>query len=448
MVKTPDEIWRDYNTDGVPSSGRWDPPKPDIREFMNAAYFGAAGSRTVLPNNLTLYVRTDGNDANTGLSDSSNGAFKTIGRALQVAYFNYDLKLYQVKIKVGNGTYTEIISLSGAPPWAATSTVDYPIYIEGNTSTPASVQINGGIRANAGARFGINGFKIFCTTADVTALYSHGYGSAIYTGLLELGQMTGTGDHLTASDGGRWYQMADILVSGGAYNHWHVTEGSFARAASGATTTITGNPTFTGQFVGVAFSEFFCIGHIITGSAQGRRFLVHLNGVIRSGLNNRTIFPGNIIGYEQSGGRLDEGSRFSVNRDGGTSQSVPANTWTKVFWNSANSVMNIGGDFDFTGNRWFARGGIVDLKGQVTFNGGVSSGDLLAISIYKNGSIFKDHFVQVANAASTFALDLNVIDKADSGTDINAYYELFAYSNTAKTISAAPSQTFFMGHNL
>lgn len=35
MVKTPDEIWRDYVTDGVPSSGSHDPEKPDIRDWAN-----------------------------------------------------------------------------------------------------------------------------------------------------------------------------------------------------------------------------------------------------------------------------------------------------------------------------------------------------------------------------------------------------------------------------
>lgn len=35
MAKTPDEIWRDWVTDGVPASGAHNPSKPDIRELMN-----------------------------------------------------------------------------------------------------------------------------------------------------------------------------------------------------------------------------------------------------------------------------------------------------------------------------------------------------------------------------------------------------------------------------
>ncbi len=36
MVKTPDEIWRDFETDGVPSSGPHAPIKADIREYLNS----------------------------------------------------------------------------------------------------------------------------------------------------------------------------------------------------------------------------------------------------------------------------------------------------------------------------------------------------------------------------------------------------------------------------
>lgn len=43
MAKTPNEIWRDYATDGVPASGLWNPPKADIREWATLV-------ETALPN--------------------------------------------------------------------------------------------------------------------------------------------------------------------------------------------------------------------------------------------------------------------------------------------------------------------------------------------------------------------------------------------------------------
>ncbi|NKC48951.1 hypothetical protein HED54_14525 [Ochrobactrum anthropi ATCC 49188] len=44
-VRTIDEIFRDFVTDGVPASGPFNPHKPDIRDTLKALTEGAITSR-------------------------------------------------------------------------------------------------------------------------------------------------------------------------------------------------------------------------------------------------------------------------------------------------------------------------------------------------------------------------------------------------------------------
>src|SRR4051812_24990431 len=53
-AKTAAEIWRDYETEGVPSSGAHKPIKADIREWGAAAETGARKQRSVTSSPITI----------------------------------------------------------------------------------------------------------------------------------------------------------------------------------------------------------------------------------------------------------------------------------------------------------------------------------------------------------------------------------------------------------
>lgn len=84
-VKPASEIWRDYETDGVPASGAHKPVKADIREW--GVFIGAslllrrevteAGDIDALPSDGIIEVNKEDDEAtnvNTGLAADRNGA--------------------------------------------------------------------------------------------------------------------------------------------------------------------------------------------------------------------------------------------------------------------------------------------------------------------------------------------------------------------------------------
>ncbi|ASA24308.1 hypothetical protein [Paenibacillus donghaensis] len=59
---------------------------------------------------LTYYVRTDGNDSNNGLANTTGGAFRTIGKAISVIP---QIVNHAVTINVAAGTYAEVVTIQG-----------------------------------------------------------------------------------------------------------------------------------------------------------------------------------------------------------------------------------------------------------------------------------------------------------------------------------------------
>lgn len=257
------------------------------------------GVREVLSANRTYYVRTDGNDSNTGLANTSGGAFLTINKAIDVATA-LDLSIYSVTIQVGAGTYTASIvpkTYVGAGP----------ITIVGDETTPSNVTISTTSThcINMDAVRGKYVFKGLKLTAATT-----GYGMLVQNQSvldfqnIEFGSVaSGTGmAHIYCTSGSSVTAIGNYSITGGAYIHVQIYRGGQVLTNS-RTVTLTGTPAFTFYAYATNGAGYRCDGMTFTGSATGTRYNVSINSWIDTVGGGASYFPGNAAGSTSTGGQ-------------------------------------------------------------------------------------------------------------------------------------------------
>jgi len=270
-----------------------------------------AGSNTIahtglirekLTANRTYYVRTDGNDSNTGLVNDASGAFLTIQKAIDTAAA-LDCSIYNITIQLGAGTYvvTSAIVLKSIIGSGS-------VTIIGDETTPTNVVIDGQgafpiIYCNAVPYtvYYLKGFKIYSSTANATRAIQSTSNSFVNFQNINFG--TGiTQYHLSAEYGGVIYATGNYTISGGTYAHVSCNNGTISIA--GVTVTITGTPAFSGAY---AFAQNcgVAILHACTfsGSATGTRYNISMNGVCYVAGAGATYLPGDVAGTTATGGQ-------------------------------------------------------------------------------------------------------------------------------------------------
>lgn len=252
-----------------------------------------ANTREKLTADRTYYVRTDGNDSNTGLADTAGGAFLTIQKAVNVVHDTIDLAGFTATIQVRSGTYTGGISILG--PFTGMGM----LRIYGDTTTPSNVVISvtgsTAIYVAHNAVVSIGGFKV--TTATSGACCNADYGANIYFDQkMEWG--SSAWEHMDATNRALIVISADYTISGSAVRHW------FAWASiincSGRTITLSGTPAFSVQFANAHLHGFInCESNTYSGSATGTRYLADGAGLIWS---NGPTLPGDAAGSTATSG--------------------------------------------------------------------------------------------------------------------------------------------------
>jgi hypothetical protein len=260
------------------------------------SYLVSSGGREVLSAARTYYVRTDGSNSNTGLANTSGGAFLTIQKAVDVVYQTLDLSIYNVTIQVADGTYSGTIVCSGPLIGSGTLT------ISGNVTTPTNVVISTGantsIVSKLGAAVDLKDFKV--TNTAGYGIQATQKGHINYQGI-DFGTISAS--QVRADDGGTVTCTGNYTISGGATDHFNAVTCGIIRTFS-KTITLSGTPAYTNfstcGYCGVQIVH----GNTFSGTgATGVRYVVSLNGVISTNGGGASYFPGNSAGTTATGGQ-------------------------------------------------------------------------------------------------------------------------------------------------
>lgn len=254
--------------------------------------------RELLTAARTYYVRTDGNDSNDGLANSSGGAFLTIQKAIDTVA-SLDMGIQQVTIQVAAGTYA---------PIALKSYVGsvFPRII-GDTATPSNVTIsatagstNALIATDAGS-WEIAGIKFQASGTSGSGIRVEGRSHIQISGYCEFG--TCAGRHIFAYKGSVII-AANIRISGGATAFAEAGyPGGIISYTSGYTCTLVGTPAFSNAFaLGSMLAVVVINGITFSGAATGPRYLAVTNGIIQTFGTGATYLPGNSAGTTATGG--------------------------------------------------------------------------------------------------------------------------------------------------
>jgi len=250
--------------------------------------------REMLTGNRTYYVRADGNDSNTGLANTSGGAFLTIQKAIDVVTA-LDCSTYNITIQVADGTYVaNTITLKNIIGSGS-------VTIQGNSGTPANVVIDGGFgKTSSGTVYLVKDLKIIKSSGSaVIGIWSQG-GAKIQISNLDFG--AGLTYHIYATDKGYISAVGNYAITGATSYHVFVRNSAFITIES-RTITITGTPAISTFATAAMLGNLMANGCTFSGSATGQRYNVSINSVIFTNGGGANYFPGSTAGTAVTGGQ-------------------------------------------------------------------------------------------------------------------------------------------------
>lgn len=259
---------------------------------LDAEKASAASVREKLTAARTYYVRTDGSDSNSGLTNTSGGAFLTIQKAVDVCAA-LDFNGFSATVQVGDGTWTA--------PATVSSTVNGVLTIAGNATTPDNVlwSLSSGSCLTAsgpGVRVVVKDMKL--QTGGAAGVVSSGRASVTATNCT-FGACGYA--HITGAAGGAIVISTSCRIVGSAPSFANLDNANIDMTLCAFT--LTGTPAFSTAFITAqALSYARCVLPTFSGAATGSRYSVSTNSVINVNAAGETFLPGNAAGTKTTGG--------------------------------------------------------------------------------------------------------------------------------------------------
>lgn len=250
--------------------------------------------------NLNLYVNpSTGNDANNGLAPST--AFRTIQKAFDVGYGNYNYNRNQLIVNLAAGTYTAGVSLFGLP-------VGCPaVNLVGNVGSPSTVQLNvtatNAILINSGAYINVSGMTITATGTG-GGVVGTGYGVLCSQGWANISNCVfgSCGNAQVVATNSGIVTVATCTFQGSSQYGLLAQAGSLLWMVN-TTLTYSSAVYSIGNVVASACGTITALGALFAGSVTGKRYSADLNGTIATNGGGAGFFPGSVAGTTTNGGQ-------------------------------------------------------------------------------------------------------------------------------------------------
>lgn len=287
-------------------------------QYGNKAGSGPSGApaaiREVLTADRTYYVRPDGNDANSGLANTSTGAFLTISYATNIVVKTLDCAGYNVTVQLASGTYNEAVvleTLGVSIPAISPDTFTGGFQIIGSSANPANVTISTSTFTNCfsviGIDVGLNGMTLSANgECEINAMEHAG---VVGQNLIFSGSPSYA--HINSVDHANVQLISNITINSGSALGSCFVSAKQARfivfgLVTDTTVTVNSTPAFGDSFIGVHNLGYFEIFSIIAGTATGQQYFVSNNSVLNTAgaAASSSYIPGNSSGFSGSGGQV------------------------------------------------------------------------------------------------------------------------------------------------
>lgn len=262
--------------------------------------------REILLADRTYYVRSDGSNSNNGLANTSGGAFLTPQKAVDVVLNTLDRSSFNITIKLTGAFTTGIVAAS---PGVGTGSIT----ITSTDGASITTTNTNAVAVSNNCHVSVSGALTLSTVTDGIGLLAYDNGSVSAGGIIFSacagGQVqagwVATPNYAFTAGPGTVYLNASYSITGGGVFHWHVTTdgSSIVTNGNGITGAITGNPAYSGFFIGITKGLVYVPGVVFTGTATGPKYLVHNAGAL-CGLLDSNI-PGSTAGQLSAGAILN-----------------------------------------------------------------------------------------------------------------------------------------------